>query len=374
MGPPKKSGSRVILEDSDFAYDMRLERRWRRRSVANNNFKPKSYSRTVKKTIDDVEKREGMVDKDYAFFLSDFGEYKGGKSSEEDDTDPQYAMFLKHFREDGKSYVLDIIIDDDISILMKYEEEDGLDDELKRKTSQTRKNVPSGEKKGTPNDLRSVRRNEKMETPGNLRNASSNERKSLVVEKKKKSEVRNLVSCRTNRPSSQKPGPKVPCSPNPESKHGTGYDTVDQSYEVFLKCLKLDGDVLVLTTEDGKQCKYEEDDESSSESDSEIAVTDSAPQCDQGKYTPFVTSKVFVSSCIGSPDRSSCSQFREKLMDILSMPYDQKEYEELMREASLKKPVERHRELRGGIKSYSMRETKGLSYLEHYTGKLDIMH
>lgn len=65
------------------------------------------------------------------------------------------------------------------------------------------------------------------------------------------------------------------------------------------------------------------------------------------------------------------SQFKEKLMEILRMPYNQKEYEVLFHEFSYRKPMQRHRDLRGGIKVYDVGRL-GKSYRDHYSGKLDM--
>lgn len=55
-------------------------------------------------------------------------------------------------------------------------------------------------------------------------------------------------------------------------------------------------------------------------------------------------------------------------MEILSRPYDSKEYGELLHEVSDRKLRERDRELRGGRKSYPL-ESVGKSYLDQHLGK-----
>lgn len=62
-------------------------------------------------------------------------------------------------------------------------------------------------------------------------------------------------------------------------------------------------------------------------------------------------------------------------MDILRKPFDKKEYDELLQEASDRKPLERHIEFRSGVtKRCPILESLSKSYLDHYTGKLNIMH
>lgn len=58
-------------------------------------------------------------------------------------------------------------------------------------------------------------------------------------------------------------------------------------------------------------------------------------------------------------------------MEILRMPYNQEEYEVLFHEFSYRKPMQRHRDLRGGIKVYDVGRL-GKSYQDHYSGKLDM--
>lgn len=64
------------------------------------------------------------------------------------------------------------------------------------------------------------------------------------------------------------------------------------------------------------------------------------------------------------------AQFREKLLEILSMPYNQREYKELWHEITYRKPIKRHRELRGRMIIYDA--GPGKSYLDYYSGQLDM--
>uniref|UniRef100_A0ACD5THG6 Uncharacterized protein n=2 Tax=Avena sativa TaxID=4498 RepID=A0ACD5THG6_AVESA len=69
-----------------------------------------------------------------------------------------------------------------------------------------------------------------------------------------------------------------------------------------------------------------------------------------------------------SPIAFSCgvpSTFDEKLDYVLSQPYDQNEYEELLRKATDRKPVSRQKHLRSVSKRYAT-GVLGLSYLDHY--------
>ncbi|KAE8685721.1 Detected protein of unknown function [Hibiscus syriacus] len=98
----------------------------------------------------------------------------------------------------------------------------------------------------------------------------------------------------------------------------------------------------------------------------EVFTLDNMP-LPEGDYMPFVPSKCFVGEECGDGIRdSSPSQFREKLMDLLKIPYNGKEFDNLWREVTKRKPVQGVKELRHGrMKSYSTK-TKGKSYLDWY--------
>ncbi|GMI78379.1 hypothetical protein like AT1G21560 [Hibiscus trionum] len=87
----------------------------------------------------------------------------------------------------------------------------------------------------------------------------------------------------------------------------------------------------------------------------------------EGDYTPFVPSKCYHSlsgeECGDGTGSSSQSQFREKLMDLLKIPYNQLEFENLWPEATHRKPVQ-------GVRCRRMSscstKTDGKSYLDLY--------
>ncbi|KAF8044254.1 hypothetical protein BT93_A2289 [Corymbia citriodora subsp. variegata] len=94
-------------------------------------------------------------------------------------------------------------------------------------------------------------------------------------------------------------------------------ETWDESFLAFPHCVKEDGSIIEFTFDNGKQIRYEEDDETNEE---------------------FVTMKlskdqITIDSKHFADDRGSSSGtvFRKKLMGILKMPYDVKEHEDLSR-------------------------------------------
>ncbi|XP_039062122.1 uncharacterized protein LOC120206577 [Hibiscus syriacus] len=72
----------------------------------------------------------------------------------------------------------------------------------------------------------------------------------------------------------------------------------------------------------------------------EVFTLDNMPLL-EGDYMPFVPSKCFAGEGCGDGIRdSSPSQFREKLMDLLKIPYNRKELDNLRREVTKRKPVQ----------------------------------
>lgn len=63
------------------------------------------------------------------------------------------------------------------------------------------------------------------------------------------------------------------------------------------------------------------------------------------------------------------SEFRQEIISILKRPYDQAEYEKLLQDVKVQKPVERNLELRHGREKRCPLNKKGKSYLDHYDGK-----
>ncbi|RVX15855.1 hypothetical protein CK203_005509 [Vitis vinifera] len=354
--PSSVENKNDLVEDPDNARDMRLERRLKRRCVANQSLKINSCTRGTKRTpqdaptkvilLDDdyrikktpqaVAIKDILLDDDYKVYLDTLGNNRCNPSVGDDDLDPQYKMFWENVREDATSFVLEVAVDEDIHILLKYEEDDRLGDEGKP---------------GSPDNLRTVTKRENMENPEISKDVPARKRKTLIDDKLRPDLSKKVSS-------------RVLSSSEPKCKHETEpCDTgIDESYKTFLECIKEDGKYLVFVNKHGKRVKYEEDEES--ESESEILAADS---------DPCITSKLFDSSRIKNCNRTGHSQFRDNLMVILKKPYDQLEYEELLQEIIQRKPLERHRDLRGRIKSYSV-EICSKSYLDHHTGKLDITY
>ncbi|KAK8624122.1 hypothetical protein V6N13_065476 [Hibiscus sabdariffa] len=113
-------------------------------------------------------------------------------------------------------------------------------------------------------------------------------------------------------------------------------------------------------------------------SDLEILALDDDPY-HEGQRTPFVSSKCYqlleVDEDSGNGNGTSAqSQFREKLMDLVKIPYDQNEFESLWQEVTHKRPVQGSRELRRGISKLYSTNTDGKSYLDWYKEPVEIVY
>ncbi|OAY58339.1 uncharacterized protein LOC110609545 [Manihot esculenta] len=218
-----------------------------------------------------------------------------------DDIDPEYKMFLGNLREDGKSYVVEVPLNDDVSVIIKYEMDDG------------------------------------------SHNGCG---------------VENLSKTR-------------PCQ---EAAGGTKHDhkpemesDMDESYKIFLNCLKREGGNMVFVHESGARVIYEEDEESSS--DSEVIVMDTDPFAN-ANYTPFVLSKQHIVTDVDAIEdvkdssRNQCIWFMESVMGILKKPYDPEEYDKLLEEVYSRKPVIEDREMRNGRTRLCPAQRMGKSYVD----------
>lgn len=199
------SGGIVDEEEHDFKYDLRLARRWKRRRIASENFRPTHHSfKASKQTVNgdnNKKKKNGavaevvVVDSDYEEFVndvvedvhldSDAGSADNLNGADKDYVgeclDPHYMIFLENLKEDGKSYVLELALANGNLVVVRYEEENGSRNGLgveNLEDSQSEENI------GTENILRSQLDQEKIEYP--RRSSKSNSARQI-------SESRSMV-------------------------------------------------------------------------------------------------------------------------------------------------------------------------------------
>ena len=125
-------------EYSGYDSDLRLERRWKRRCVANQCFNPKPHSNSPM-VIASCKPRERSELSKYGNFSSIRNEHidyndndvdgvtdplngVGDDNHDKDkDEDPQYKMFLNNLKKKGNSYALEVFLDNGVREVINYE-------------------------------------------------------------------------------------------------------------------------------------------------------------------------------------------------------------------------------------------------------------
>ncbi|CAL5039119.1 unnamed protein product [Urochloa decumbens] len=306
--------------------------------------------------------------------------FGGLLSKHASEMDPSYKLFLEHLSKDGNTYVLDVPNGDHgMPVSVRYEEDDTSYGNTMAKNGRS---FPSGSLHrswGVPNgkrpDVKAV-------------NASGAVDRSLST---KRSSVKQK---------------KTPAA--------------DESYELFLSLVKFKDGFMVIEPEPGVTIVYEREEEMPADYD-ELRTGSSTNEleplmsplenmeedntmygyeygltqgnkiaaelemdgpsshdidgqdviCTDERGLVVYTEPLGSNACEdeqAAPLAISCSgssTFDENLNTVLSQPYDQKEYEELWRKATDRKPVSRQRHLRSASKRY-VTGAIGLSYLDHY--------
>lgn len=255
----------------------------------------------------------GLDDDNYMRFLND------QRQHDDAHIDPLYKIFLEHLKEDGKSYVLNMIDGDcGLPVRVKYEEEDGLSGNMEVDT-QTSSCVTS------------------FEGRGNSVSKSLTQRVSC----RKSDEVVDLSPVPYNQPESPK---------------------VDEEYMKFLSHIKFNERHSMVLEFDSVNITYE--------TEREAPISPDSMVIDEQGIVPYTTTQLIDLTVCQDEDNSSLdcydsNEYRKELVVLLIKPYDQAEYEELFKEISKRKPLERVKHLRNMSKAYPTKE-KGLSYLDHH--------
>ncbi|XP_020262118.1 uncharacterized protein LOC109838067 isoform X2 [Asparagus officinalis] len=267
-----------------------------------------------------------MEDEDYMRFLNNQYAHENEiidtmtkpLSQNTEDIDPAYKTFLEHLREDGKSYVFEMINgDNDPPTLIKYEGEDDLSEnnEAATKTSS-----------------------------GNILLEGRNDSATKKGQKRRRLWPKSGEG--VNKPSES--------------------SMVDESYQTFLSHLKWEGGSMVL--EFGSlSITYDGERESTISSD--ILAPESNVKSDELSLVPYKSPEPDITVCEDGNMASlqQCELYKTELMAILDKPYDQDEYEELLEEAKERKPLSKQKHLRSMSISYETKEV-GQSYLDHFPG------
>ncbi|KAK8970607.1 hypothetical protein KSP40_PGU003127 [Platanthera guangdongensis] len=277
----------------------------------------------------------------------------GDISLEGDKVDPMYRMFLEHLRKDGRSYILEMVEGDNgYPVLLKYEMEDTLSDFLRFDAQISAGHGSSARQdKWKPKRGRISKKSKALSSNiiGFTGLPEIQSEKSLV------GNCKELISTENGMHSQSNGSIVLPISPNNRVES----NCADDSYQEFLSYLKVKDGLMVLQY-NSHTVVYE--------GNETIGTTDSGNQgllLYEDTLSPEVViceaddkSVVDVDSCI-------LSSFDVKLRAALSMTYDKKEHESLMKQANYRTPVLRHKDLRSQGKSFSTRKM-GVSYLEHF--------
>ncbi|KAL6217057.1 hypothetical protein ACLB2K_010274 [Fragaria x ananassa] len=324
---------------------------------------------------------------------ADDGDGGNSRLGDDDDMDPQYKLFWDNLRENGNSYVLQIVQEDGRVKEIRYHQDKGAPDEVdldnmhslgKEKTPQfkNREIVENVEK--APEKRSSVKkRNVKFEAPEPVSDGihvRSSKRHCLEVPNTPdifgSSQLKEKTGTRKNSRMVIKQRNLDDC---PQKKNGlekkssmlrknvkeTDTDNLsDENYHEFLSCSKNDGKGLVFTSRICGPLRYDEeslsDSDEESSSDSDVIVLDRDPH--EGYHTQIMMD---VDS---RRSTESHSQFRQGIMQDLIRPYHLEEYLSLLEDWSRQRPPTGHdKNLRNGkVKSYALEGEFGRSYQEMY--------
>ncbi|KAK4433723.1 hypothetical protein Salat_0535000 [Sesamum alatum] len=245
-------------------------------------------------------------------------------SSEEEENDPQYELFLKCLKEDGKSYALEVR-KSCLPVVIKYEGDTSSDEEC---DPEPRRKLRSAMKQNNgPSSQHGVQNRYKDDSP-----STSTE------------EVKNL-----NRRKSRK---KAESEKVESVKPSTNDIVPDPDYLIFHQNSKAVDDHYVYTY-GGHTIVFEK---TYGENNREQEKHDGEPSSDVEILDSIYT--------LSSP--TMASEFRHQVITVLRKPYDEEEHDKLWLDIGLRKPEERHLDLRHGReRSYGKRKD-GKSYLDHH--------
>ncbi|OUZ99535.1 hypothetical protein BVC80_1527g6 [Macleaya cordata] len=239
----------------------------------------------------------------------------GDDNDVDEELDPQYTTFFDNLREDGKSYILEMKREKGTSVYLKYEEEDHLEDHRKRDFTDDENFKPES--------------------------------------------LNHVCGERPPRSSSQKPGPTDDSHRFLDEFMHAMTSAADESYYMFLNHVRIKGQLLIMESDDGI-VPYGEYNESPS--DSEMPAREGIPHC-EGPEQPCSPLNSYDSRT--DEDDQGATKYEKKLWKCLKMPYNEEELDDKYTEATNRKQLERHRDLRGRSVSYAT-EITSRSYLDHH--------
>ncbi|XP_019161055.1 PREDICTED: uncharacterized protein LOC109157654 [Ipomoea nil] len=310
------------------------------------------------------EKISTQVDGDYMLYLETLDSSQESCFEWEDsldhndndnDIDPQYRIFLDNTVQKGTAYVT-TLEENGLPLYLHYEKEevissDERNDVHRRKVKKTRKG-------GDGKYLEDLKVKGNVERPRILRSDVRNCEKSVLG-------PLNPVSIGRRQPLSGKQHEynMKNKSDKEQRTSSTGAEEkyLDKDYALFLQCMQCEGYTLKALFPDNQHVEYDRDDSG----DDEVLVIDSFTFHNGGSFHPCVPSTDY---CEVGNTLYEDSQFRQEIISILRTPYDQAEFEKLLQDVKVQKPIDRNLELRHGRERRCPSNRIGKSYLDHFDG------
>lgn len=317
-------------EEVEFYSDLRLARRWKRRRIGCGNF---GSNATPKKTTHQTNGNNNyatveivIVDSDSEQRLDDVElsvdtDARCVGHADGDDFecafDPHYMMFLANLKDDGKSYLLELALDNETPVVVEYEKDDGSSNKVYMDQKQGKITTEDALKSQLKREKtvplkRTLRSNSGRVKTGNSKRSESTKRVLRSKSSRKDCENPGLVhdvkkdktgiprflrdigsqnyhsSSNGNGCSSSRHSPKAINTARRQCNRGVKNDDLeDENYKEFLRFMKDDGAHMVWRPEGGKKVVYEKSDsDSEAEKEAEVPVSSAENGCSGKRHIP----------------------------------------------------------------------------------------
>ncbi|CAH9101778.1 unnamed protein product [Cuscuta europaea] len=341
----------------------------------NNNL-----SSTVKNRKHDSDgsnfEEEIMIDGDYKRYLEiRYGSHQEGDAergynpdhNKDDangnkDYDPDYMMFLNSFKHDGVSYATAFEANG-VRTFINYEKEGNHNADRNDDLTCALKKGRKGDKV-EGNNWKNVKGKMSNGAKGGLGSSEApNIKEDEMVQPftplpKGERVIHKNVQRRITRSNSMKK--------QKTSQTVLEENYVDKDYALLLQAMKVHCEEHASKTVSPNKHAVEYDHDDSG--DDEVVEIDYSKFSNVGRSHSFSPQMHYCE--VGNTFEPVCkdagSEFRQKVITFLKRPFDQTEYEKLLHDAKLQKPVERNLELRHGRDKYCPLDRIGKSYLDYF--------
>ncbi|XP_073019680.1 uncharacterized protein [Primulina eburnea] len=249
----------------------------------------------------------------------------------EEENDPQYELFLENLKEHEKSYIFQFGRAGSPGVI-KYEREISLDEEC---DSEPERRLRSDIKQdyGLPSQMPRIENQH-----NHLMRSTSVEMNKNFTPRKSKKEVKNQ---------------KVETE-----KHSTSEMVPDLDYLNFLQSSKVIDDYFVCTF-GGGTVVFEKNDMENNQENSDDEHSSDVEVLDVAAFDKM-NEDIFRNFS----GQTMQSRFREELVTVLRKPYDKEEHKKLLQDITIRKPEDRHMDLRGGRERSCSTAKVGKSYMD----------